>query len=166
MPSTLAGPVAKPTRCVSTLDQLSSLGVLPPLKIVAGRFLGVGPQPFVASRSSAAPMGLSARPALSRQSARLMSSVSAPCWSANDRMMAAFGVRLIPGLMVVQEQFRDAAIRQPRDGHRETQTAEFVREVLGPAPAGEPLTLGHSAASLVTGLAIWSPWQSHLLLCW
>ena len=61
----LAGTGCIPTRCVITLGQLS-LGVLPPLQIcLRGRFLGVGPQPFVASRSSAAPMGLSARPAVS-----------------------------------------------------------------------------------------------------
>ena len=71
-----------------TLDQLSVAGRVASVENPAGRFLGVGPQPF-ASRSSAAPMGLSARPALSRPSARLISSASAPCWSANDRMMAA-----------------------------------------------------------------------------
>ena len=75
----------------------------------------------------------------------------------DDGGIPRVGVRLIPGLMVVQEQFSYAAIRQPRDGHRETQTAEFVREVFRPAPAGKPLPLGHSAASLVNGLTTSSP---------
>ena len=68
----------------------------------------------------------------------------------DDGGVPRVGVRLIPGFVVVEKKFSDTAIGQARDGRRETQTSEFKREVLGPAPAGKPLTLRHSAASLVS----------------
>jgi hypothetical protein len=92
-------------------------------------------------RSSAAPSGPSARPALSRHKAlRTASNVRAVLKSERqyDRGIACIRVALVSRFMVVQKKFAYLAIGEPAHGRREAQAGALEREGFARASIRRP----------------------------
>lgn len=69
------------------------------------------------------------------------------CEAENDRGVARIGVDLVAGLVVIQKQFGDAAIREATDRRREAQALELERVVFAHAPVRQALSFGRAQTS-------------------
>jgi hypothetical protein len=99
---------------------------------------------FSAKRSSAAAIGPSGLPWLSRHSAEaddLDIRAGLNGEAENDRGVASVRVALISGFVIVEEEFADPTIAIAADGRGVAQPMEFERLVLAHAPVRQALAL-------------------------